>query len=50
MLILKVMSGKKVVDAIKVIMSTKGLSLGCARFLHESMLVPIIVHGYKTMV
>jgi hypothetical protein len=46
----KVSNGRKVSGAIKLMVNVKGLSLKCAKVLHESMLVPVLMYGSETMV
>ena len=46
----KVVSGRKVSGAIKALVNEKGLSLDCARILHESMLSPVLLYGSESMV
>ena len=41
----KVASGRKVSGGIKALENEKGLSLECARILHESMLLPVLLYG-----
>ena len=45
----KVTSGRKVVDAIKSLVNAIDLQFECARFLHETLLVPVLMYGSKTM-
>ena len=45
----KVASGK-VVYAIRSLVSAKGLHLECARILHESLLVPVLIYGSETLI
>ena len=46
----KVVNGRKVAGAIKSLVNVKGLSLECARVLHEGMLLPVLLYGSETMV
>ena len=46
----KVLSGKKVAGAIKTLVNERGLSLNCARILHESMLLLMLLYGSECMV
>ena len=46
----KVSSGRRVAGAIKSLMNAKGLSLECAKVLHESMLLPVLMCGSEAMV
>ena len=45
----KVTSGRKVGDAIKSLVNAIDLQFECARFLHETLLVPVLMYGSKTM-
>lgn len=46
----KVVQGRKVSGAIRALVNAKGMSVECARVLHESMLVPTLVYGSEVMV
>src|SRR5678816_2220515 len=46
----KVVNGRKVAGAIKSLVNAKGLSLECARVLHEGMLLPVLLYSSETMV
>src|SRR5678815_2338385 len=46
----KVVNGRKVAGAIKSFMNVKGLSLECARVLHEGMLLLVLLYSSETMV
>src|SRR5678815_5117333 len=46
----KVLNGRKVAGAIKSLVDVKGLSLECARVLHEGMLLPVLMYSSETMV
>ena len=45
----KVTSGRRVAGAIRFLVNARNLQLECARVLHETFLVPILVYGSKTM-
>src|SRR5678815_5559529 len=46
----KVVNGRKVAGAIKSLVDVRRLSLECARVLHESMLLPVLMYSSETMV
>ena len=46
----KVVSGRMVASAIKSLVNARSLQLDCARVLHESLLVPFLTYGNKTMI
>src|SRR5678815_2570334 len=46
----KVVNGRMVAGAIKSLVDVKGLSLECARVLHEGMLLPVLMYSSETMV
>ena len=46
----KVASGMRVADTIRSLANARSLQLGCARVLHESLLVPVLTHGSETMI
>src|SRR5678815_307076 len=46
----KVVNGRNVAGAIKSLVDIKGLSLECARVLHEGMLSPVLMYSSETMV
>src|SRR5678815_2512779 len=46
----KAVNGRKVAGAIKSLVNVKGLSLECARVLHEGMLLPVLLYSSETMV
>src|SRR5678815_3865859 len=46
----KIVNGRKVASAIKSLVNVKGLSLECARVLHEGMLLPVLLYSSETMV
>ena len=43
-------SGRRVTGAIRFLGNARSLQLECARVLHESLLVPILTYGGKTMI
>ena len=45
----KVVSGTRVVGAIRSLVNASGLQIECARVLHESLLVPVLMYGSETM-
>ena len=45
----KVESGRRVTVAIKSLVNVRDLQLECARVLHETFLVPVLMHGSETM-
>ena len=46
----KVVSERKVAGTIRSLVNTRGLQLDCARVLHETLLVPVIMRGNETMI
>ena len=46
----KVASGRRVAGAIRSLVNTRSLQLECARVLHESLLVPVLMYGSETMI
>ena len=46
----KVVSGRRVTDAIRSLVNAMSLQLECGRVLHESLLVPILTYGSETMI
>src|SRR5678815_5002183 len=46
----KVVNGRKVAGAIKSLVNVKGLSIECARVLHDGMLLPVLMYSSGTMV
>src|SRR5678815_4983448 len=46
----EVVNGRMVAGAIKSLVNVKGLSLECARALHEGMLLPVLLYSSETMV
>ena len=45
----KVASGRRVLGAIRSLVNTRDLQLECARVLHETLLVPVLMYGSETM-
>ena len=45
----KVASEKRIVCAIRSLVNARDLQLECARVLHETLLVPVIMYGSETM-
>ena len=41
--------GRRIASAIRSLVSAKDLKLECARILHETFLVPALMHGSETM-
>ena len=46
----KVVSGRRVAVAIRYLVNARSLQLDCARVLHESLLVPVLMYGSETMI
>ena len=46
----KVASGRKVADAIRSLVNTRGLQLECVRVLHIGLLMPVLLYGSETMI
>ena len=46
----KVVSGRRVVGAIKSLLNARSPQFECARILHESLLVPVLMYGSETMI
>ena len=46
----KVVSGRRVAGAIRYLVNARSLQLDCARVLHESLLVPVLMYGSETMI
>ena len=46
----KVVSVRRVAGAIRSLVNARSLQLECARVLHESLLVPVLVYGSETMI
>ena len=45
----KVVSGRRVAGAIRSLVNTRDLQLECARILHETLLVTVLIYGSETM-
>ena len=45
----KVASGRKVAGMIKSLVNARDLRVECARVLHETLLVPVLMYGSETM-
>ena len=45
----KVASGRSAPGAIRFIVNAMDLQLECARVLHETLLVPVLMYGSETM-
>ena len=43
------MSGRRVAGAIRPLINAMDLQLKCARVLHETLLVPVLLYGSETM-
>ena len=43
------LSGRNVADAIRSLVNAKDLELECARVLHKTLLVPVLMYGGETM-
>ena len=41
---------RKVTDSIRVMVNARGLQLECARFLHDTLLVSVLIDGRETMI
>ena len=46
----KLVSGRMVAGAISSLVNTRSLQLQCARVLHESLLVPVLMYGSEIMI
>ena len=45
----KMASGRRVAGAIQFLINARDLQLECARVLHETLLVPVLMYGSETM-
>ena len=45
----KVVSGRRVADAIRSLVNVKDLKFVCVIVLHETLLVPVLMYGSKTI-
>ena len=43
------MSGRRVAGAIRSLVNIRDFQLECARVLHETLLVPVLMYGSETM-
>ena len=46
----KVANGRRVAGAIKYFVNARGSQLECARVLHDTLLLPILIYGSETMI
>ena len=46
---MRVASGRRVAGAIRYLVNASDLQLECARFLHETLVVPVLKYGSETM-
>ena len=46
----KLASGRRVSHAIRSLGNARSLQFGCARSLHELLLVPVLTYGSETMI
>ena len=46
----KMARGRRVAGAIRSLVNARSLQLECARVLHESLLVPVLIYGSETMI
>ena len=44
------MNGRRVAVAIRSLVNARGLQLECAKVLHESSLVPVLMYGRQSMI
>ena len=45
----KVTSGRRVAGAIRSMVNARNLQLECARVLHETLFVPVLIYGSEAM-
>ena len=45
----KVASGRRVAGAIRSLVNARDLQLECARVLHETLLVPVLMYGVRQL-
>ena len=45
----KLLSGRRAAGAIRSLVNARDLQLECARVLHETLLVSVLMHGSETM-
>ena len=46
----KVVSRRRVADDIRSLVNARSLQLECAKVLHESLLMPVLMYGSKTLI
>ena len=46
----KVASGKRIAGDIRAMVNARSLQFECARVLHESLVVPVLMYGSQTMI
>ena len=46
----KVASGRRIAGVIRSLVNVRGLQLQCARVLHETLLVPVLMYGRETVI
>ena len=46
----KVMSGRRVAGVIRSLVNDRSLQLECVKVFHESLLMPVLRYGSKTMI
>ena len=46
----KVVSGRRVACAIRSLVNARSLQFECARFLHETLLVPVLIYDSEAMI
>ena len=46
----KAVTGKRVSGAIRSLVNVRGLQLECARVLHETLLMAVLMYGSETMI
>ena len=42
--------GRRIAGAIRSLVNTRDLQLECARFLHETLLEPVLMCGFETII
>ena len=45
----KVASGRRVSGTIRSLVNARDMQIQCARFLHETLVVPVLIYGGNTM-
>ena len=48
-LVRKVVSGRRITDAIRSLVNARDLQLEYSRILHKTLFVPVLMYGNKTM-